>query len=361
MSFKGAKLYATAAKSNGAPDEAQLTAIRQYALSDIAADAVYTRTFALAHNCIDRDSEVFDEGLLADFAKTLPGKGIYIKHPNSWQGDGGPAEGRWFGATLQTMSLGDAQTMLREPNLTLPPDRNTVTVLLADGYLVRTPDNATLIAKVDGGVAGDVSIGFCAQSKVPIKDAQGRELQAQRILGPGEALEGSLVWLGAQPGARAIKSAPMYTNSLEDDAMNESELKAKLDKADADVKALQPHADFRNALKTALGTEHAPLADDPAALAVLALTGKAARESMVDAVVADARHKGAIGDTPEEVAAVKAAYAAMPHAQLKTLHEIALKTAPNKPVLSGGDPNINQNKSAGAAAGSLFANPLIAA
>lgn len=361
MSFKGAKLYATAAKSSGVPDSGQMAAIRQYALSDLAPESVYVRTFALAHNCIDRDGEVFDEGLLTDFAKTLPGKGIYIKHPNSWQGDGGPAEGRWFGASLQTMSLGDAQTMLREPNLTLPPDRSTVTVLMADGYMVRTPDNAALIAKVDGGVAGDVSIGFCAQNRVPIKDAQGRELQAQRLIGPGEALEGSLVWLGAQPGARAVKSAAMYTNSTEETVMNESEFKVKLDKAEADAKAAAPAVDFVAAIKTALGTDHAALAADPAALVALAIAGKAARDSMIDDIVADARHKGALGDAAEEVAAAKAAYAAMPAAQLKALHGIALKSAPTKPAIAGGDPNINQNKAAGAPAGSLFANPLIAA
>lgn len=361
MSFKGAKLYAAAAKSNGAPNEAQLAAIRQYALSDLAPESVYVRTFALAHNCIDRDDEVFDEGLLADFAKTLPGKGIYIKHPNSWQGDGGPAEGRWFGATLQTMSLADAQSMLREPTLTLPPDRNTVTVLMADGYLVRTPDNATLIAKIDGGVAGDVSIGFCAQTKVPIKDAQGRELQAQRILGPGEALEGSLVWLGAQPGARAIKSAQQHANSHEDNAMNEAEFKAKLADAEVAAKALQKHADFHSTLKAALGTDHAAIADDPATVASLAIAGKAAREAMIDDIVADARAKGALGDTPEEIAAAKSAYAAMQPAQLKTLHAIAQKSAPTKPVIGGGDPNVNQNKAAAMPAGSLFANPLIAA
>lgn len=361
MSVRGAKLYAAAGKSNGVPNDAQLAAIRQFALSDIAPESVYVRTFALAHNCIDRDDEVFDEGLLADFAKTLPGKGLYIKHPNSWQGDGGPAEGRWFGATLQTMSLTDAQSMLREPSLTLPPDRSTVTVLMGDSYMVRTPDNATLIAKVDGGVAGDVSIGFCAQNRVPIKDAQGRELQAQRLVGPGEALEGSLVWLGAQPGARAIKSASQYTNPLEEQAMNETELKALREKADADAKALQAHMAFQSALKTALGTDHAALAADPAALASLAVAGKAAREAMVDDIVADARSKGALGDTPEEIASAKAAYGAMQPAQLKTLHAIAQKSAPITPVLGGGDPNINQNKSASVPAGSLFANPLIAA
>lgn len=143
--------------------------------------------------------------------------------------------------------------------------------------------------------------------------------------------------------------------------MNESEFKVKLDKAEADAKAAAPAVDFVAAIKTALGTDHAALAADPAALVALAIAGKAARDSMIDDIVADARHKGALGDAAEEVAAAKAAYAAMPAAQLKALHGIALKSAPTKPAIAGGDPNINQNKAAGAPAGSLFANPLIAA
>jgi len=344
VSFKAAKSLPARGKSAGTPSDGQLAQIRQYCLNDMAAESLYTRSFVLAHNCIDRDAEAFDEGLLADFAKSLPGKGIYIKHPNGWDGDTGPAEGKWYGAQLQTCSLDEARAMLKEPDLNLPPDRSTVTLLMADGYFAKTADNATLLTKMDAGIAGDVSIGFKATARTPIKDAQGRELQACRIVGPGEALEGSLVWLGAQPGARAIKGAKANkrTTSQDDDEesnVDQKEFDTQIAAEQAKTKALQPQADKFTALKTALGKDNEVLADDPTALAALAIAGKAARASMIDDLVAADRQKGAVGDKPEEVEAAKAAYASFPIAQLKTLHGIASKTTQKPAAIRGSDPN----------------------
>jgi len=365
MRFESAKMMPARSKGAGTPSADQLAQIRPFCLNDMTADQLYTRSFVLAHNCIDRDQEVFDEGLLADFAKTLPGKGIFVKHPMSWDGDSGPAEGKWYGASLQTISLDEAKQLLREPSLTLPPDRSMVTLLCADGYFAKTEDNADLLTKMDAGIAGDVSIGFSATSRVPIKDAQGRELQACRIMGPGEGLEGSLVWLGAQPGARAVKNAKKSTiPQSEVSEMDEKDFKAKLDEADAKLKAMQPDADFRTALKAALGKDHESLADDAKALAAHVLAGKSANSAMVDELIARDRQAGALGDGPEEVAAAKSAYAALPFAQLKTLHTIACKRdatdTPTKGAIRGGDPNANGGeKSAALPTGSLFSNPLI--
>lgn len=344
MTFKAAKMMPARSKGAGTPSDTQLAQIRAFCLNDMAADQLYTRSFVLAHNCIDRDSEVFDESLLGDFARTLPGKGIFIKHPNGWDGDTGPAEGKWYGAQLQTLSLDEARTMLKEPDLTLPPDRSTVTLLLADGYFAKTPDNTTLLTKMDAGIAGDVSIGFCATARVAIKDAQGRELQAQRITGPGEAFEGSLVWLGAQPGARAIKSATPLNSQREAPAMDQKDFDTQITAAKGQITALEPHKQFRDSLKAALGKDHESLADDPATLAALALAGKSASAAMVDDLVAGDRQQGAVGDKPEEVAAAKAAYASLPFAQLKTLHTMAQKragggVATTRATAQDGDPN----------------------
>lgn len=349
MSHEAAKSLGLRIKGAGAPTDAQLGLIRQYTLADMPADQLYVRTFVLGHNCIDRDREAFDEGLLADFARTLPGKGAYIKHPTGWNGDGGPAEGRWFDAEVQTMSLDDARKFLREPSLQLPPDRSAVKLIFGDAYFVKTPENQSLLLKIDGGIAGDVSLGFGYDHAETIKDSNGLELQAQRLMGPGCALEGSLVWLGAQPGARAVKAATSTNTLSEENAMDLKEAQTKLTDAENQVKALTPHQVFRAELKTALGADHAALCDDAKALGAAAIAGTRYKARLVDELVAGDRQKGIVGDKPEDVADMKASYSALSLTHLEKLHAVAEKSAPDKPGIRGGDPNASDvnNKALG--------------
>ena len=71
----------------------------------------------LAHNCVDRDRECFDESLLAAFAASIPGKGCHIRHPAGWDGDSGPAEGRVFEAEVRRMSLEQAIAYIEDDEL----------------------------------------------------------------------------------------------------------------------------------------------------------------------------------------------------------------------------------------------------
>lgn len=192
-------------KTYGAPNPAQLGKINALAISTLTADQVYVRTAYLAHNAIDRDQDVFDDALLDDFARTLPGKGLFIKHPRSADGDSGPGIGRWFEARVVEMSHEEARIALREPGLTWPPGSQRAKLLETSYYIPRSPKNADFIIDIDAGVAADVSIGFRAAESTPIQDGDGRTI-AYRLQAPGEALEGSLVWLGAQPGARTVKA-----------------------------------------------------------------------------------------------------------------------------------------------------------
>lgn len=359
MSHEQTKSLNLRVKSAGAPSDQQLGQIRQYTLADMSADQLYVRSFVLGHNCVDRDGEVFDEGLLSNFAGTLPGKGAYIKHPSSWEGQGDLAEGRWFGTNLQTMSLQDARTFLREPSLQLPPDRSAVTVLMGDAYFAKTPDNASLLTKVDAGIVGDVSLGFCFDHTETIKDANGLELQAQRLMGPGEAREASLVWLGAQPGARAVKSATR-NSTTEENAMDLKEAQTQLTAAQDQVKTLQPGHNFHVALKTALGTDNAKLADDAGELAKAALAGVKYKSTLIDSLVASERQKGVLGDSKEEVDDAKASYAALSVSHLQrlvTASEKSAAAATTTAQIVDGDPNTNPGlKGAGAKDGELPAD-----
>lgn len=326
-----AKVLALHQKSVGSPSEAQLSLINGYTLRPFAADELVVREYQLAHNCIDRDRECFDEALLQDFARTLPGKGVFIRHPGGWDGDSGPGEGRVFQASLETMSLEAARSLLREPALALPPDRATVTVLKASAYFARTDANAALFTKMDAGIVSDVSIGFNATDRERIKQGD-VEINVWRYTGPGEALEMSHVWLGAQPGARATKA--LNPQSPEERTMDPKDSQA----ADA-LKAAQPKAAQIDALKAALGDD-AALADDAVALATLVQAGKAHRGDLVDTIVKAERLAGAVADTDEAVAAAKKDYAALPLRALKMLAEKARQALPgSQPGITGGDPN----------------------
>lgn len=320
------------------PDEAQLTAIRAFTLDDIPAELLYARKFVMAHNGIDRDKECFSEQVLADFARTLPGKGLYIKHPTSWQGDGGPAEGRFYAAELVRMSHAEARERLREPALSFPPDALDAVLLIGHAYTVRTADNASMLAKVDGGVVGDVSIGFSAKSPERVRDAAGNELNVFRWNSPGEALEGSLVWLGAQPGARAIKSAhsdretPM---TLEEQLQAE---KAKNAELSAQIEALKAAAGTVNSIKAAFG-DNAVVLDTPALAADLIVAGKTFRDNLVADIVAAERQLGLLGDDAGAVDAAKALYAAESIARLQTLAKHYETRLPAGSKLQPGDPS----------------------
>ena len=345
------KQLSIAVKSAGAPSAEQLAAINGYALAELTADDVYVRTWAIAHNAIDRDREVMDEGLLAAFAATLPGKGLFIRHPSGWDGDSGPGEGRWFAAQVDRMSLEEARKLLREPTLAWPPDRSSAEVLIASAYIVRTEDNPSLLKKIDGGVVSDVSIGFRATGGTDINNADGQYI-ARRLHAPGEALEASLVWLGAQPGARAIKHAK------DDPVMTEEQIKALRAEHDARVKALQDQVDAAKsaqakaeadaatatanaaALVKALGEDHKALAADPEALARAAIDGKAYRTQLVDDIVAAERAKGmGLGDDADSLARHKGMYAGV---DIATLKDRAEKLQVKGAGLNPGQPGTNR-------------------
>lgn len=338
MSAQHTKLFSACFKAAGEATPEQLAAIRAYTLRDFTPAELMVRTFALAHNGIDRDKECLDETLLADFARTIVGKGCYIVHPSSWRSDGGPAEGRVFGARLETMSFDDARKLLREPSLTFPPDRTQATLLFTDVFFARTDENGALLTKMDAGIAGDVSIAFSATGPVPMKDNEGRDLSAHRWLSPGEAFEQSLVWLGAQPGARAVKT---FSPENADMNLTPEQIKA-LETENAALKAQQ--ADGAKAvtqlaaLKTALG-DHAALLDDGAKLAAAVTNGKAAHAALVDEIVAAERQAGICGDTDEDVAGAKALYADFPIAKLHKLAKSLEGRAPAGARIAGGDPN----------------------
>lgn len=366
MSGAHTKQFRATVKAVASPDEATLAKIRAFTLVDIDPEQLVVREFALAHNCVDRDREVFDEPLLAAFANTIPGKGCHIRHPGGWDGDSGPAEGKVFEAEVRRMSLDQARAELREPGLTLPPDRQEVQLLVTRAYFVRTGDNASLLLKMDAGIAGDVSIGFTTQN-APMKvfDPEGHEVNVRRWVAPGEALEQSLVWLGAQPGARATKAAHSqeptmdYQKLYTEEQAKTAGLTAERDTLKTQAEANKAAADALGALKTALG-DGAAILEHPAQLVAVVTDGKAFRKSLIDALVLADREAKRCGDDEAAVKAATAEYEDMPTKALQRLADTLASKTPSAFGIQGSDPGVT--KAAPAAGNSPFAkNPAFGA
>lgn len=320
------------------PSAEQLEKINRYALKPLKADEVYVRTCYLAHNGIDRDRECFDDALLDDFARSLPGKGFFRKHPSGWDGDSGPGVGRWFEAQTVTMSFDEARVALREPNLRFPPTVSMAKLLVSSFYMLRGERNDGFAADIDGGVAGDVSIGFAATDVVAVKDENQNNV-CMRWVGPGEAREGSMVWLGAQPGARAFKSAPRNDNRTEVDVDKDEQIKAankRADDAEAKVKELQAKVDAFDALVKAVGED---AVKNPAKMAQAIKDGTAYRSRLIDDIVQAERVAGLVkGDDEAAIKAARTPYEDRDVAWLEAWRE-RLTKEPKAPGVTGSEPS----------------------
>lgn len=351
-------------KASGQPDAAQLAAIRGWTLRDFAAEELVVREFALAHNAIDRDHEVFGPDILADFAATLPGKGVFIRHPSTWDGDSGPGEGKVFAARLERMSHDAARTLLREPGLQFPPDHAEAVVLMANAYYVRTPDNESFLLKLDAGIAGEVSIGFRGGDIERVKGQDGIELNVWRWKGPSQAVEMSHVWLGAQPGARATKHTTRNAPPKET-AMDATEIKALREEAaqlKTQLEAATKASTALDALRKALGDDSNLLdADGYDGLIGLVSAGKSYRKSLIDDIVVAERHAGITGDSDAETKAATELYASLPTEKLEAVHKRFANTT-GRPGIAGGDPNTGApgTGASKAADGTPAANPMFA-
>jgi len=191
--------------------EADLALInRRFALAPLTAEQVYVRRLALCNDQYDRTSERFPRAYLDRFAETLPGKPLLAHHDK-----GQFPLGRFFRAEVVTVPAEEGGEGRRGAE---------VTWLYCWAYLVKTRGNEEVRAQIDAGVYSHVSIGFrwadltcdvCGRSyfqggcpHVIDQEYEGRRCTATYSGDPRkvEALEGSLVYLGAQYGAVVTKS-----------------------------------------------------------------------------------------------------------------------------------------------------------
>ncbi len=196
--------------------EADLELInRSFALRPLTAEQVYVRRIALCNDQYDRTQERFPRSYLERFAETLPGKPLLAHHDRHSY-----PVGRFFRAEVGT---GDGARADGTPTDGIRAE-GSGNWLYCWVYLVKTPANEEIRAQIDGGVYSHVSIGFrwadlrcdlCGKSyfrgdcpHVIGQEYEGRVATATYggDLGRVEAVEGSLVYLGAQYGAVVTKS-----------------------------------------------------------------------------------------------------------------------------------------------------------
>lgn len=321
---------------DGTPTPEQLTAINGFTLKTLGADEVYVRQFIVAHTGLDRDKEIISDGLLQSISDTLAGKGLFIKHPMSRDGESAPGVGKWFETEVKTVSLEEARTLLGE-GVEFSPTATTAKLLFGSAYIPRIDENDGLISKVDAGVAGYVSASFSYESETPIeKDGA---VIGYFLSGKGEAREASLVWLGAQQGAQAVKSAKQKTD--EDNSVDIKELQTKNKALEGEKITLQTDLDKEKGLRETAETELQSFKDAAGGLTA-AEVGKLASEriarktTLIESIVAFDRNAKKCGDDETAIKAAKDKYAAYPMDALVDLDAANKVTGKG---LAGGDPN----------------------
>ncbi len=199
-------------KAIGTPEPEELALINALARRELEANEVYTFALRLCDNDIDRDFERFDDQTLDQLAPMFVGVAGVFDH--QWSARGQTAR------IYRTEAVGEDGT--------LTADGRPYRCLKGWAYLMRTEENAALIAEIDGGIKREVSVGcavervmcsVCGQELDQCPHEKGEEYGGQLccgvLTGASDAYEWSFVAVPAQRKAGVIKSAG---RRLEDEA-----------------------------------------------------------------------------------------------------------------------------------------------
>jgi hypothetical protein len=359
-----------------APTDAQLALINKFTRRPFAADELYIGQLRLANNCIDRDDERYSEGMIGEFARTAVGKTFLMDHGKYESKQN--AIGKFFDVEVEKMDLATARAETGE-DLRLPEGMTEVQFLSPWFYIPKAGIDERELVKIDAGVYDFTSIGFVCESLVPVADEMGVTLFWE-YRGRGETREGSLVYLGAQYGAR-MKSAdgkPEKTANPNDTKdpneggkISMKNLAKKLMQAFGKVFTDDDEEKLFDEIKgivgdrdtkiTALTSELKEQKDTVAELTPLAADGKAYRDGLVTEYVTAKAKLGECDEKPESQEALKKVAAGYPIDHLKK--EVALlkdrvaEKFPDEPQTKG---DMRKDKSAdGKEKGWKEKNPLV--
>ena len=183
--------------------------ISAYSLRPLSPEEVYVFSVILCDNDIDRDGERFAVETLEELGKLFVGVSGVFDH--QWSARG------------QTARIYRTEVVHEEGTLT--QDGQPYCYLKGYAYMMRTEDNAGLIAEIDGGIKREVSVG-CAVERVECSicgedmnasqrcgHQRGQEYDGQLctgiLLGATDAYEWSFVAVPAQKKAGVVKRAKL--------------------------------------------------------------------------------------------------------------------------------------------------------
>lgn len=193
-----------AVKGIGTPDGAELALINALARRELEADEVYAFALRLCDNDIDRDFERFDDGTLDELAPMFVGASGVFDH--QWSARGQTAR------IYRTEVVGGDGT--------LTTDGRPYRFLKGWAYMMRTEENAALIAEIDGGIKREVSVGcaveqvLCSVCGQPLEECpheKGEKYEGRVchgvLTGAADVYEWSFVAVPAQRKAGVMKGA----------------------------------------------------------------------------------------------------------------------------------------------------------
>ena len=168
----------------GQAGQEDLEQINALARRELTADEVYLFAVRLCDNDIDRDGERFAVETLEELGKLFVGVSGVFDH--QWSARG------------QTARIYRTEVVHEEGTLT--QDGQPYCYLKGYAYMMRTEDNAGLIAEIDGGIKREVSVG-CAVERVECSIC-GEDMNASQRCGHqrGQEYDGQLctgILLGA--------------------------------------------------------------------------------------------------------------------------------------------------------------------
>lgn len=209
------------------PGPEDLELINAMARRELGADEVYTFAVRLCDNDVDRDLERFDDQTLEELA------GLFLGAPGIFD--------HCWSAKGQTARLYRTEVVTEGSTLTSHgwPYR----YLKGWAYMMRTEDNAPLIAEIDGGIKREVSVGcsvrqvmcsICGQELDRCVHQKGRQYEGKMchgvLTGATDAYEWSFVAVPAQRQAGVVKSKRYGgTEPSHDDSRMLQRAKARLE------------------------------------------------------------------------------------------------------------------------------------